>query len=218
MKEQIKEYLEKYKITSKEQLEKHIEELTRNTHPNDNIIFILDSVLCDEELLSNLFSLKNKTNRECMNRLIEEELERQGEYWVINNTGSILNSGAPYYNHTVGKNIKKEPSGKIGIEEITKIITDERGKKENSGKIDYSEIDFDILDLMATRFNANKHKYPAGNMLRPIEEKELLFALLRHLKKMIQPIETDTETFEEHLAAILCNAQMVYQQRKLNKN
>ena len=89
------------------------------------------------------------------------------------------------------------------------------GKKENNGKIDYSEIDFDILDLMANRFNANKHKYPAGNMLKPIEEKELLFALLRHLKKMIQPIETDIETFEEHLAAILCNAQMIYQQRKL---
>jgi hypothetical protein len=92
------------------------------------------------------------------------------------------------------------------------------GKKENKNKIDYSEIDWDIIDLIANRFNDNKHKYPKGNMLKPIDEKELLMALFRHWKKMIQPIEGDEETFEDHLSAILCNAQMIYQQRKLNKS
>jgi hypothetical protein len=92
-----------------------------------------------------------------------------------------------------------------------------QGIKENNGKTDYSEIDFDIIDLMAERFNKNKHKYPKGNMLKPIDEKELLMAMFRHWRKMFQPIDNDEETFEEHLAAILCNAQMIYQQRKLKK-
>jgi hypothetical protein len=110
---------------------------------------------------------------------------------------------------------------KIRSETITddsiKATTDRREEayKENNGKTDYSEIDFDIIDLMARRFNANKHKYLKGNMLKPIDENQLLMALYRHWRKMFQPIPNDEETFEEHLAAILCNAQMIYQQRKI---
>jgi len=94
----------------------------------------------------------------------------------------------------------------------------EEAYKENNGKTDYSEVDFDIVDLMANRFNVNKHKYPKGNMLKPIDENQLLMALYRHWRKMFQPIPNDEETFEEHLAAILCNAQMIYQQRKLKNS
>ena len=102
----------------------------------------------------------------------------------------------------------------VDVLEMGQIV----GKKENKNKTDYSEIDWDIIDLMAKRFNDNKHKYPQGNMLKPIDEKELLMALFRHWKKMIQPTDGDEETFEDHLSAILCNAQMIYQQRKLNKS
>ena len=35
---QIKDYLKKYRINSEEQLAKHIEELKRNTIPNNEII------------------------------------------------------------------------------------------------------------------------------------------------------------------------------------
>lgn len=160
---------------------------------------------------------KENKKEETVNRLVEEELERQEEQ-VFQDWGSRIDSIISEFTEAEkrGRTIRHKPSGILGVEDAAKIMT--KGKKENSGKTDYSEIDFDILDLMANRFNANKHKYPQGNMLKPIEEKQLLFALLRHLKKMIQPIDNDPETFEEHLASILCNAQMVYQQRKLNKN
>ena len=59
--------------------------------------------------------------------------------------------------------------------------------KETEGKKDYSEINLEVLDLMADRFSANKHKYPVGNMKRPIDIKHLEWALFRHIKKMIQP-------------------------------
>ena len=86
------------------------------------------------------------------------------------------------------------------------------GIKENEGKIDYSEINLDILDLMASRFNANKHKYPKDNMKKQIDIKSLEWALFRHLKKMIQPIEGDKENYKDHISAILCNASMILDQ------
>lgn len=66
---QIKEYLEKYKITSKEMLEKHIEELSRNTTVDKDLVFMLVSVLDDEELLSNLFSREKENNKQEINRI-----------------------------------------------------------------------------------------------------------------------------------------------------
>lgn len=91
------------------------------------------------------------------------------------------------------------------------------GIKETNGKIDYSEINLEILDLMAERFTANKHKYPQGNMKKPIDIKSLEWALFRHIKKMIKPIENDTETYKEHLSAILCNASMILDQLHLKE-
>jgi hypothetical protein len=90
------------------------------------------------------------------------------------------------------------------------------GKKETVGKTDYSEINLEILDLMAKRFTDNKHKYPQGNMKKSIDIKGLEWALFRHVKKMIQPIETDEENYKDHLSAILCNASMILDQLNYN--
>ena len=46
---QIKDYLKKYRINSEEQLAKHIEELKRNTIPNNEIIFPLVDLLLNEK-------------------------------------------------------------------------------------------------------------------------------------------------------------------------
>jgi hypothetical protein len=94
---------------------------------------------------------------------------------------------------------------------------DDTGIKESDGKVDYSEINFEILDIMSARFEANKHKYPKGNMLKPIEINNLLWPIFRHWKKMMFPLVDDVETFEDHLAAILCNSSMILDQLKLKK-
>ena len=91
------------------------------------------------------------------------------------------------------------------------------GIKESDGKKDYSEINLEILDLMADRFAANKHKYPKGNMKKPIDIKNLEWALFRHVKKLVQPLKNDEESYEDHLAAILCNASMILDQLKHNE-
>lgn len=92
------------------------------------------------------------------------------------------------------------------------------GYKESEGKLDYSEINFKLLDLMARRFNDNKIKYPKGNTLKVINKDEILWAAFRHIRKMIQPIENDPETYEDHLAAVATNMSIILDQLKLNKS
>lgn len=58
--EQIKDYLKKYRIDSEEQLAKHIEELKRNTKPNNEIIFPLVEMLLNEKSVLNSFFSENK--------------------------------------------------------------------------------------------------------------------------------------------------------------
>jgi len=72
---QIKEYLNKYSITTKEGLAKHVEELKRNTKPNIGLISELVYVLEDEEnLFSNLFCGKKLT------KLVKDRLDLATEY------------------------------------------------------------------------------------------------------------------------------------------
>ena len=58
--EQIKDYLKKYRIDSEESLAKHIEELKRNTKPNNEIIFTLVDLLLNEKSVLNSFFAENK--------------------------------------------------------------------------------------------------------------------------------------------------------------
>ena len=57
---QIKDYLKKYRIDSEEQLAKHIEELKRNTIPNNEIIFPLVDLLLNEKSVLLSFFAENK--------------------------------------------------------------------------------------------------------------------------------------------------------------
>ena len=61
--EQIKDYLKKYRIDSEEQLAKHIEELKRNTKPNNEIIFPLVDLLLNEKAVLLSFFRENSKER-----------------------------------------------------------------------------------------------------------------------------------------------------------
>jgi hypothetical protein len=113
---------------------------------------------------------------------------------------------ASNYLDSSGENLKKIWDFKVKSKE---------GVKETDGKLDYSEINLQILDLMAERFTANKHKYPKGNMKKPLDKHSLVWAAFRHIRKMLQPIENDPESFKEHLTAVLCNMSMVLDQENL---
>lgn len=89
---------------------------------------------------------------------------------------------------------------------------DTEGIKDKNSKVSYKEIDFDFLDLMAGSMAKNKDKYPPFNWHKPIDKMDLVDAILRHTRKVKQPIEGDVESAEEHLVNIACNAQMLWYQ------
>ncbi len=88
------------------------------------------------------------------------------------------------------------------------------GYKESEGKIDYSEIYWEFISAMSKRMDVNKSKYEKHNYRKPLDKDQLLQAALRHLIKVIEPQDHDSETAEEHVASIACNMMMYYYQIK----
>lgn len=90
---QIEAYLEKYKITNKELLETHLEEIKRNTVVNSDIVFTLVEILYDEELCSKFFSAQKKNEKEYFSWILDPNLVVnniiQGE-WIENNTAGTV--------------------------------------------------------------------------------------------------------------------------------
>lgn len=140
-------------------------------------------------------------------RLTDEERERQDNQIKNPYVGRV---SKPVSNSTRHKSKEGETHSQSVKESFA-------GIKEKSGKTDYSEINLGILDLMANRFTANKDKYPKGNSLKPLDKSELCWAAFRHIKKMLDPIDGDPESYIDHLAATLCNMSMILDQLKLEK-
>ena len=102
--------------------------------------------------------------------------------------------------------------------EIINMTDDNTGIKDNNQKISYQEIDFNFIDLMAASMTKNKDKYPPFNWHKTINKMDLVDAILRHTRKVKQPIEGDVETVEEHLVNIACNSMMLWYQYRYYKD
>lgn len=107
--------------------------------------------------------------------------------------------------------------GIVGRTKLNKSELEEKGKKENEGKVSYDEIDWDFIDEMSKRMDANT-KYPPLNYQKGMDVKELAKAAIRHARKILQPIEGDEETTEDHALAIGSNAMMMFYQVKNKKS
>jgi hypothetical protein len=142
-------------------------------------------------------------------------------YYDFKTEQGLLVEEKPKYNDGLWEQIKEKNKEETisynsanGVKEVeTNTSTD--GIKETNGKLDYSEINFKLLDLMAKRFMENKVKYPKGNTKKTLDKNEILWAAFRHIRKMIQPIKNDPETFEDHLAAVATNMSIILDQLEL---
>lgn len=90
--------------------------------------------------------------------------------------------------------------------------------KETEGKIDYINIDWDYLEGICKRISSNSSKYPKDNWKKPLDIKELAAATIRHARKILQPIEGDPESLEDHAIALGCNGMFINYQLKLRSN
>lgn len=263
--QQIKEYLQKYNITSKELLASHIEELKRNTKPNTKLISELVWVLndfffsfferssCPDEkegkkwFTSSDFMevTMNVTPQKSLNNHVSEVIDTKlGEYartelepdyrppFFLDE--AIKASEIPAQKTEKEENlvfpkdseIHKEESidGKPCIAlpynytqkdiEESELKLKERGIKESNGKINYEELDWDYIDLMVLRMSKNLEKYPPKNWQKKMNIKKLAEASIRHARKIIQEIENDEESLQEHSIALGCNGMMINFQLK----
>ena len=90
-----------------------------------------------------------------------------------------------------------------------------QGVKETEGKVNYGELDFDYVDSMALRMSKNLEKYPPKNWQKNMDIEELAKSAIRHARKILQQIENDEETLEEHAIALGCNGMMINYQLKV---
>lgn len=151
----------------------------------------------------------------------EEILDEVDKYQQKEN-GGVLKGGEFPYDFiedfiTSQKEVSKDDVITNSSRGEKEMMLDLVGIKETEGKLDYSEINFKLLDLMAKRFMDNKVKYPKGNSKKVLDKNEILWAAFRHIRKMIQPIENDSETYEEHLAAVATNMSIILDQLNLEK-
>lgn len=91
------------------------------------------------------------------------------------------------------------------------------GIKESNGKINYEELDWDYIDSMALRMSKNIEKYPPKNWQKKMDIKKLAEASIRHARKIIQEIENDEESLQEHATALGCNGMMINYQLKIQE-
>ena len=187
------EYLELYHLDTPELIVKHIECLKRNTKQNLPLISSLAEKLIesDSDIMAR-FIFQDEEDDALTDKVLKIILEDNS---IL---GQIKDDVIFNYNR--------------GEKETMEYL---KGVKETDGKLDYSEINLEILDLMAERFSANKHKYPKNNMKKAIDKNSLVWAAFRHIRKMLQPIEDDPETYKEHLVAVLCNMSMLLDQEKI---
>lgn len=252
---QIKEYLNKRKITNNETLEKHIEELSRNTYVDRDLVFMLVMFLEDEELFSReketkkvpystvessskkalqeiygdmaninlnkkgLYQVNISHTKENMNRLVEEELERQEQQvfkdWSTTSTLKqepiTLHLDSPskinldMMANTFLQRVKND-SDKCGI----------LGKKETEGKLDY-ELDWEFIQQMAERMSQNKGKYKPYNWKRLMDVEKLKQSLFRHIIEIMKGNYSDDDREYGHLESLADNAMMINYQLKNNK-
>lgn len=292
--EQIKDYLKKYRIDSEEQLAKHIEELKRNTKPNNEIIFpLVDLLLNEKSALLSFFRENSKERGEtayvrtvtpffldemlgkcstqcfCDGSCKKPQEKRLGGYnkpTIKGNStrhksqageahkeivGDLEGINKPLYSvqkkdfNYLKELLNKTPSPsdfKKAIdlalveteEDLVKIILEEKddvitssnrgeketmeylqGVKETEGKVNYGELDFDYVDSMALRMSKNLEKYPPKNWQKNMDIEELAKSAIRHARKILQQIENDEETLEEHAIALGCNGMMINYQLKV---
>jgi hypothetical protein len=123
-KQQIKDYLEKYSLTTKEKLAEHITQLKRNTKPNLELVSELNYVLVDEEnLFFNVFSREKDNHKEQINNTV-----------YLYNVSSLSDGNMIRGEKIVG-DINKPPQKRLTLH-IENVINDAQQEKKSAMFLD----------------------------------------------------------------------------------
>lgn len=132
-----------------------------------------------------------------MNRLIEEELERQ-EQQVFKDLNSN-NTAILQHCNTLQNDLEKKA-----------------GKKETEGKLNY-ELDWEFIQQLAERMSQNKDKYKPYNWQLDMDVESLKQSLFRHVIEVMKGNYSDNDRTYGHLESIALNSLFINYQLKNNK-
>lgn len=152
-----------------------------------------------------------------------QELLQKAKSHQNQNGGILEGMEFPFDGANIGRKIAEQKfkeetknySGTIGIEEITKIVTDEReGIKDTVGKLHY-ELSWEFIEEMAKRMANNKSdKYPLYNWKKLMDIQNLKDAINRHHVEVMKGNHKDGEEELGHIISYACNAMMLWEQLK----
>ena len=207
-----------------------LKELKENTINNVelglDVVEILGVTLCDNkkyiyELLERKISEKkgaqrfNKNSSEAQPLEIGNQISAEKAEKEENNNSLLFPKGSAIHKQKedIKDDIITNPSR--GEKETMEYL---QGIKESNGKTDYGELDWDYIDLMAFRMSKNLEKYPPKNWQKKLEIEELAKSAIRHARKILQKINNDEETLQEHATALGCNGMMInFQLKTINE-
>jgi len=160
--------------------------------------------------------------------IINEEESKKKDYGTIAFFNSDKMSSSRY--EEIKKELEKQDceadiyfhKGNTSTSQIAKgeypsYLKKREGLKESENKVDYGELDWEYIDAITIRMAKNT-KYPPENWKKPMDIKELAKSAIRHARKILQPVEGDTETHLEHAEALGCNGMMINYQLKNYNN
>ena len=153
---QIKDYLKKYRIDSEESLAKHIEELKRNTKPNNEIIFPLVDLLLNEKSVLLSFFAENK-KQEIFTRTVtpfflDEMLE--APLGSFGRRGRVINYSTRHKAREEGSFHKEIVGDLEGVNKPKGVEVSLKELKENT--INNVELGLDIADILGITLCDNR--------------------------------------------------------------
>lgn len=105
------------------------------------------------------------------------------------------------------------PGDRISLRPLTRQESVwEKALRYNDGKPDWSLVDFHSLLPMVRVLEYGAKKYTVGevsgreNWKKPMDKKQILNSMLRHLIQLMEDEELDSESWLQHIGHIMCNA------------
>lgn len=82
----------------------------------------------------------------------------------------------------------------------------EKALRYNEGKTRWSLVHFPSLEPMVEVLEYWTKKYAEENWKKPMDKKQILNSMMRHLVRLMEDEELDSESNLKHIGHIMCNA------------
>ena len=151
---QIKDYLKKYRIDSEESLAKHIEELKRNTKPNNEIIFPLVDLLLNEKSVLNSFFAENKKQETIAPFFLDEAVISYQSFENGKFKDNTVTYTSTRHKSQAGETHKEIVGDLEGVNKPKGVEVSLKELKENT--INNVELGLDIADILGITLCDNR--------------------------------------------------------------